>query len=61
MRENLESRAVGEVSALKVALVAKAGKEIKYGSEVIFKHIESKSYLSGMMQAASAGEGAFKI
>lgn len=61
MRENLESRAAGEISALETTLVTKAGKEIKYGSEVIFRHIESRSYLSGLLQAANSGEGAFKI
>lgn len=61
VRENLKIRSKGEIDLLENSLVAKAGKEIKYGSEVIFRHIESKSYLKGMMQAASAGEGAFKI
>lgn len=40
---------------------AKAGKEIRYGSEVIFKHVESQSYLRGILKAADTGEGAFKI
>jgi hypothetical protein len=39
MRENLQNRAEGEITTLEVTLSAKAGKEIKYGSEVIFRHI----------------------
>lgn len=40
---------------------AKAGKEIQYESEVIFKHVESQSYLRGILKAADTGEGAFKV
>jgi hypothetical protein len=34
---------------------------VTYGSEVVFKHIESGDYLSGIFMAADIGEGAFKL
>ena len=37
------------------------GKELKFGSEVVFRHVESKAYLQGIIKAADTGEGAFKI
>ncbi len=57
----MKSRVGSEIEMLEDALKSKAGKEIKYGSEIIFRHIESKSYIYGMLQAANSGEGAFKI
>jgi hypothetical protein len=34
---------------------------VTYGSEVVFRHIESGEYLSGVLKAADIGEGAFKL
>ena len=39
----------------------KAGTNVKYGNEVIFKHVESQSFLRGILKAADIGEGAFKV
>lgn len=32
-----------------------------YGSEVVFRHVESNGYLAGVMRAADSGDGAFTI
>jgi hypothetical protein len=37
------------------------GGEIKYGAEVVFRHVESNSFLRGVMKAADTGDGAFRI
>mgnify|MGYP001950670424 CR=1 FL=1 len=34
---------------------------VTYGAEVVFRHIESGHYLSGIFMAADIGEGAFKL
>ena len=34
---------------------------VTYGSEVVFRHIESGEFLSGVFKAADIGEGAFKL
>lgn len=54
-KEQLKSRAVSEVNAFETILKAKAGKEITYGSEVIFRHVESQHYLRGILKAADIG------
>ena len=42
-------------------LKSKKGEPILYGAEVIFRHVESNSYLRGLQKAADCGEGAFMI
>ena len=32
-----------------------------YGAEAIFRHVESNSYLRGLLKAADTGDGAFTI
>jgi hypothetical protein len=42
-------------------LKSKAGEEVKYGNSVLFLHVESQSYLRGILKAADTGEGAFRV
>lgn len=44
-----------EIENLFSELVAKAEKEVKYGAEVVFRHVESQEYLCGVLKAADIG------
>lgn len=39
----------------------KRGKYISFGDKVVFKHVDSQYYMSGSIDCASSGIGAFKI
>ncbi len=39
----------------------KKGQNVPYGAEAIFRHVESDSYLRGLLKAADTGDGAFTI
>lgn len=39
----------------------KKGQNVPYGAEAIFRHVESDSYLKGLLKAADTGDGAFTI
>lgn len=54
-------RAAGEIDNFFNELTSKAGQKIKYGAEVVFRHVESQEYLCGVLKAADIGEGAFKL
>jgi hypothetical protein len=36
-------------------LNVRAGTEVVYGAEVIFKHVDSNSFLHGVLEAAESG------
>lgn len=57
----LKERAKGEIKALENTLELKAGEPVMYGTDVVFRHVESNSYLRGVMKAADSGDGAFTI
>jgi hypothetical protein len=60
-RENIKTQAPTEITGLKNMLISKAGEEVKYGNSVVFQHVESQSYLRGILKAADTGEGAFRV
>ena len=67
-RDALKERAKDEIVQLTSNLEGKYTDKqhpevvnVIYGAEVIFKHIESGEYLSGVFKAADIGEGAFKL
>lgn len=39
----------------------KTGEIIKFGQEVVFKHVDSQEYLSGSVRCSKGGLGAFKV
>jgi hypothetical protein len=39
----------------------KMGENVLYGAEAIFRHVESNSYMRGLLKAADTGDGAFTI
>jgi hypothetical protein len=37
------------------------GECVKFGSDVVFKHVDSLDYLSGSVKCSDGGLGAFKV
>lgn len=37
------------------------GEIIKFGEDVVFKHVDSQEYLSGSVKCSEGGLGAFKV
>jgi len=42
-------------------LFRKAGEYVKFGEDVVFKHVDSHDYLSGSVRCSDGGLGAFKV
>lgn len=37
------------------------GVHIKFGEDIVFKHVDSEAYLSGSVRCSDGGLGAFKV
>ena len=57
----MKKKAEGEIESLYSNLKMKQGENVLYGAEVIFRHVESNSYMRGLLKAADTGDGAFTI
>jgi hypothetical protein len=53
--ESYKKKAENELHMLYNNLKNKKGENILYGAEVIFRHVESNSYLRGLQKAADCG------
>ena len=62
-KESLRVKAKSEIDSLnsKLKIAKEEKKDVLYGAEAIFRHVESNSYLRGLLKAADTGDGAFTI
>ena len=54
-------RAKTEEEQFKTMISEKRGKYIYFGDRVVLKHVDSQYYISGSIDCAPSGIGAFKI
>lgn len=60
-KENLSLRLKTEADQYKLVMTHKMNEEILFGSEMIFKHIDSDQYLLGSYKCSEFSTDAFKL
>lgn len=60
-KESLSLRLKTEADQYKLVMALKMNEEILFGSEVLFKHIDSEQYLLGSYKCSEFSTDAFKL